>query len=130
MSKTKEFFTVYAIGAAGYSLLEIIWRGFTHWTMALTGGMCFWLVYRIGEKFSELSLWKRCLMGCAAITAVELGVGCLVNLALKMDVWDYSGQPFDLWGQVCPLYSALWFLLCGPLFLLSRLLRSRVCKAR
>jgi uncharacterized membrane protein len=130
VSKTKEFFTVYAIGAAGYSLLEIIWRGFTHWTMALTGGMCFWLVYRIGEKFSGLSLWKRCLMGCAAITAVELGVGCLVNLALKMDVWDYSRQPFDLWGQVCPLYSALWFLLCGPLFLLSRLLRSRVCKAR
>ena len=29
---------VFALGAAGYAALELLWRGRTHWTMALTGG--------------------------------------------------------------------------------------------
>ena len=29
---------VFALGAAGYATLELLWRGRTHWTMALTGG--------------------------------------------------------------------------------------------
>ena len=34
---------VFALGAAGYAALELLWRGRTHWTMALTGG-AFWSV--------------------------------------------------------------------------------------
>ena len=30
---------VFALGAAGYAALELLWRGRTHWTMALTGGV-------------------------------------------------------------------------------------------
>ncbi|MDD2955325.1 MAG: hypothetical protein PHD67_03290 [Oscillospiraceae bacterium] len=123
MFKTKEFFAVYSLGAAGYSLLELLWRDFTHWTMALAGGTCFWLIYRAGDRFSAYPLWKRCCIGCGIITGVEFLVGCVVNLLLGLRVWDYSRQPFHLLGQVCPLYSALWFLLCAPLFPLARLLR-------
>ncbi len=26
-------------------MVEILWRGYTHWTMTLTGGVCFLVLY-------------------------------------------------------------------------------------
>ena len=34
--------------------------------------------------------------------------GCIVNLWLGWDVWDYSGMPGNILGQVCPRYFLLW----------------------
>ena len=39
---------------------------------------------------------------------LELLCGLLVNRALGWAVWDYSAQPGNLWGQICPLYTLLW----------------------
>ncbi len=114
-SSVKEYTAVYVIGALGYSLIEIIWRGNTHWTMTLTGGLCFTLIYASNLKNRFKKLWKKCLMGSGIITSVEFSVGCLVNLGLKWNVWDYSAMHFNILGQICLLYSGLWFLLCIPL---------------
>ena len=48
MVKKGELLSVFSIGAAGYSLLEILWRGNTHWTMTLAGGICF-----MGNPFGQ-----------------------------------------------------------------------------
>lgn len=112
--KAKELFTVFCIGAVGYSLLEIMWRGFTHWTMAVTGGICFSLIYAVCMRFPHMSLFGKCLWGAAVITAIEFTVGCIVNKGLHMRVWDYSNQPMNLYGQICLPYSLLWFALCVP----------------
>ena len=40
-----------------------------------------------------------------------------------MNVWDYSDRKFNLMGQICPLYSALWFLLCIPVNRLTEYMR-------
>lgn len=53
------------------------------------------------------------------ITALEFVTGCLVNLHLGWDVWDYATQPLNLMGQVCIGFSALWFLLSVPVSGLS-----------
>ena len=37
MDKIKEYFVVFASGGIIYSLIEVVFRGFTHWTMTLTG---------------------------------------------------------------------------------------------
>ena len=114
---------VFLIGAVGYSLLEIAWRGYTHWTMTVTGGACFLVIYYISALFGGQSLLLQCFLGAAAITLIELAVGCVVNLALGWNVWDYSGLRFHLFGQVSLLYSVFWFFLCIPLLPFCSFLR-------
>ncbi len=110
MYKIREYILVLMLGAIMYGLIEIVWRGYTHWSMVITGGICFLLVYRIAMLDSSLLL--RSFAGAAVITAIEFAVGVTVNIVFKLDVWDYSDMPLNLFGQICPLYSLFWFLLC------------------
>ena len=42
--KIKRFFLLFFIGGALYGLIEILWRGYTHPSMPVLGGLCFfWL---------------------------------------------------------------------------------------
>ena len=126
MKKIKENLTIYTIGSVGYSFLEILWRGFTHWTMGITGGVCFLCLYKTNLKMNRQPLWKRCLTGSAIVTGIEFVVGCIVNVKLKWNVWDYSRMHFNLGGQVCLLYSVLWFFLCMPVSFLSKVLHNKM----
>lgn len=117
-----EIAFVYVLGAFGYGGVELLWRGHTHWTMLLLGGACLLVIYAITAR-GRGALWARCLFCAGAVTALEFGVGCVVNLYLGWDVWDYSGIPGNLLGQVCPLYAGLWYLLSIPCAALSRMLR-------
>ncbi|MDD3193603.1 MAG: hypothetical protein PHE47_07115 [Oscillospiraceae bacterium] len=119
MIKKGELFSVFSIGAAGYSMLEILWRGNTHWTMTLAGGICFTGIHLANIYARALSIWKKCLLGSVLITIVELFTGIAVNLWMRWHVWDYSSQWMNFLGQVCPLFSFFWFLLTFPLLFLS-----------
>ena len=48
------------------------------------------------------------------ITGIEFLTGVVVNIVLKMNVWDYSAMPGNILGQVCLPYSLLWFFLTIP----------------
>ena len=121
----REAAVIFFIGEIGYSLLEILWRGYTHWTMALTGGLCFLLLYYLNQRLEGMVLWKKCLAAAFMITGIEFLVGCLVNLTLHWQVWDYTEWPFNIWGQVCLFYSVLWYLLAIPVLGLCGLLKRR-----
>ena len=116
-------FLIFAFGGAVYSLLETLYRGYTHWTMALTGGACSATLYALSKPLAKLRLWTKCGIGALVITSYEFIVGCIVNLWLGWRVWDYSSLPGNLLGQICPLFSLIWFFLCAPLFILCRWLR-------
>lgn len=126
MKKVKENSKVFMIGSLGYSLIEILWRGFTHWTMVLTGGLCFTLLYHLNNKLKRKPLIRKCILGAGLITLVEFMVGCIVNLWLKWNVWDYSRCRFNLCGQICLLYSSLWFLLCMPLCFFTSFVKKKI----
>ena len=126
MNRTKEYAAVFAAGGVGYTLLELIWRGYSHWTMALTGGACLTFIYINEKNYSSSPIWKRCLAGTLFISTAELAVGFVVNILLRWNVWDYSKRMFNLFGQICPLYSGLWFLLCIPVISLCRFMRARL----
>ena len=96
-------------GGIAYGLLEILWRGYTHPSMVLTGGVCFAMICGVNRRFSDKPLLVRGVMCALAVTAVELCVGMLVNQWLHLDVWDYSDQQLHLFGQICLLYTGLWF---------------------
>ena len=115
-----EIIAVYITGGLIYGLIELIWRGWTHWSMLLCGGACFALMYRI--SLSALPFPGKCLASACVITAVEFVTGCLVNIILKWQVWDYSALPGNLMGQICPQFFLLWLLLSIPGLGLCRLL--------
>lgn len=97
-----------------YAMIEIIIRGYTHWTMALTGGTVLLLLSILYRRAPQLPAPMLYLAGALVITAAELAVGVTVNLYLRWQVWDYSTLPLNLYGQICPLYSIFWYFLCIP----------------
>ncbi len=114
-----ELLTVFLLGGSAYGALEVLWRGHTHWSMILTGGVCFALIYLIASRSRESRLHQYIL--CAAVvTTVEFLVGILVNLRLGMGVWDYSHCRWNLLGQICARYTLYWLILSVPACALAR----------
>ncbi len=116
---------LFAIGGILYGLLEILWRRHTHWSMILTGGICFTILYRIFRPLTVCSLWLKCCIGSTVITITELLSGFVFNYCLNLKVWDYSRLRFNFCGQVCAVYSLLWGLLTIPIHALCRWLYRR-----
>ena len=100
---------VFLTGCFVYSLLEIASRGFTHWTMTLTGGLILTILYEMHVRLTGTPLWQKCLIGSVIITSVEFTVGVIVNIILRWNVWDYSDMPFNVLGQICLPFTVLWF---------------------
>lgn len=119
MKRTLTDFCLFSFGYTAYSAIELCWRRYTHFTMGIAGGLCFLMLYRLYRRHRRLNLACKCLLGAGVITAVEFLFGCLLNLYLRLDIWDYSDQPLNLLGQICPLFSLLWMLLCIPIVFLS-----------
>ena len=112
------------IGGLLYVLVELAFRGRSHWTMFLVGGLCFWLIGLINEVLPwEMPLWKQCIIGAVIVTAIEFLAGCFINLWLGWDVWDYSNMPFNVLGQICLPFSLLWILLSAVAIVLDDHLR-------
>ena len=110
----RQVFMAFITGAAAYPIVELICRGWTHWTMSLTGGLCLALIFMANVKLKKGGIITRAFLGSCIITTAELLVGLIVNKALGWDVWDYSQRAFNILGQICPLFMLYWFLLCIP----------------
>ncbi len=115
---------LFLAGSCAYPTLEMAWRGRTHYSMAIAGGVCLCLIdWVCCGSLERKSLFTRCLAGAGLITGVELAAGLIVNTGLGLGVWDYSKLPMNILGQVCLPYSALWFGLTVPAMALCRLCR-------
>ena len=121
----KKYIMSFAVGAIGYGLAEVLFRGYTHWSMALAGGTVLVLFTLINQS-RNIPLLIRCLLGMIIITSIEFGIGMLVNVTAGWDVWDYSDKPFNIMGQICPQFSAVWFLISIPAFQLSSFIETKV----
>ena len=111
MKAIGERMYIFLIGAFMYSLIEIASRGFTHWTMCITGGLCLVLLYEADYLLKELPLGVKCIAGAVIITFMEFTVGTIVNNRLHWNVWDYSDMPLNIGVQICFPYSIGWFFL-------------------
>ena len=117
---------MFLLGGGSYVMLELLWRGRSHFAMFLAGGLCFLLLGKLGKIRPRLPLWLRCLVGAGIVTVVELGVGLLANRDYA--IWDYRQMPFNFHGQICLVYSLLWipvsFLGMGLYTLAVRIFKS------
>lgn len=125
MLKLKENLFCFAIGGVAYGLLEIVVRGYTHWSMVLTGGAVLVLLNMI-NKSKQINIFYRCLLGAIVITSLEFAVGLLVNVKMNLGVWDYSDKPFNFMGQICLQFFGCWFLLSIPAYRICDLINRKI----
>ena len=95
--------------------------------MFIIGGLCFFIVGLLNEHILswDMSLLGQMFISAIVITFVEFESGAILNIYMGLNIWDYSGQSYNLLGQICPLYSFFWFLLSLPAILLDDLLRDK-----
>ncbi|MBQ8654238.1 MAG: hypothetical protein IJ507_04795 [Clostridia bacterium] len=101
----------FLFGAAGYPLLEIIWRGRTHPSMALAGGMSLCAMRRISHL--RLNRPAQALLCGLSVTGIEAVCGLIWNR--RHQVWDYRRMPLNWRGQICLPYTLLWTLLSAAM---------------
>ena len=108
MKHIKKYSLLFILGAVGYAAMETIWRGHTHWSMMIAGGLCFILFSLAAEALRGRSILLRAVTCAVGVTAIEFIFGVVFNIYLGMGVWDYSHVPFNIMGQICPMFSLLW----------------------
>lgn len=100
---------LFAAGGATYALIEVLWRGYTHWTMAVLGGALFVLLGLANEVLPwDMPLPLQAVLGALVVTLAELAAGLVLNVWFGLGIWDYSRMPINLWGQICLPYTLLW----------------------
>jgi hypothetical protein len=120
---------LFLTGGFAYGAIEIISRGYSHISMLIAGGICFILIGLLNEVFSwDMAIISQMVISTLIITTIEFMVGVVVNLWLKLNVWDYSTKPYNILGQVCLLYSNIWFFLSLFAILLDDFLRYYLLK--
>lgn len=124
MNKLLKYYTLGTLGGTVYVFIEFMWRGYSHWSMFLLGGMCFIALGLINEVIPwEMPLTVQMFIGCAIITVLEFITGCIVNLWLGWGVWDYSDLPYNLLGQISVTSSIGWYFLSAVGIVLDDWLR-------
>lgn len=120
MKRLSESLFLLGMGGCIYYGVELLFRGFSHWSMFLLGGLCFVFFYLQGSvvhwQDSLLIQTVRCMI---FVVSSEFITGIIVNKWLLMDVWDYSDMPFQLFGQICLPFSVIFAGLCVMGILLS-----------
>ena len=111
-------------GGTVYLSLELLYRGRSHGSMFLAGGLCFLLIGHMNRVEPKLPLPLRAIVGALIVTTVELGTGMVFNR--QYQVWDYRDQPGNFMGQICPLFSALWIPLSLAAALLFEQMEKRI----
>lgn len=124
MKQILKYLFLWLVGGFIYIGMEVILRGRSHWTMFTLGGICFVVLGLINEWIPwQISLFKQMFFGMLIITFLELLTGCVVNIWLGWNVWDYSGMTGNIMGQICPQFSLIWFWVSGVGIILDDWLR-------
>ena len=124
MKKLFKYGFLLLIGGLIFVLIELITRGWSHWTMFILGGICFISMGLFNEDIDwDMPLLLQMFCGGAVITLLEFSTGFIVNLWLGWAVWDYSKEWGNLLGQICPQASVIWFLLSAAGIILDDYLR-------
>ena len=120
LKKLEEHLFLWTFGGTLYYSFEMIFRGFSHISMFILGGICmnFFAIQGRASRWKD-PMWLQVLRCTVFVTASEFITGIVVNKWLKLEVWDYSDQPFQLFGQICLPFATIFSGLCAAGIILS-----------
>jgi len=112
------------IGGTIYFGIEILWRGHSHISMFVLGGVFFVIVGAINEYLPwSMGIAQQSLIEACMVTFMEFATGLIVNVCLDLNVWDCTGLPFNVMGQVCLYFSCAWVALSATAIIVDDYLR-------
>lgn len=112
MKSIFKYLFLFFFGGGLYCLVEMLFRGYTHPTMIIVGGVCFLVCGMLNEVIPwEMPLSKQMLICAILITIIEFASGIVLNIYLQLNIWDYSNMPFNVKGQICLLFTVIWYFL-------------------
>lgn len=115
---------LFVFGGGIYCLIEMLFRGHTHFTMIFVGGVCFLMCGMLNEVIPwEMPLPEQMIICAVNITTVEFIAGMILNVWLNLNVWDYSNMPLNIMGQICLPFSVAWFFLSAVGIIMDDYLR-------
>ena len=117
---------LFLFGGSIYYLLEITFRGYSFPAMAVCGGLCFIICGVINERSRCMPLVLQQLIAATGITVIEFIFGLILNVWLRLNMWDYSNMPGNVLGQICPQFMVLWFFLSAVGIILDDVIRWRI----
>jgi len=97
-----------------YIMLELLWRGHSHWTMFLCAGLCGLVMANVNNNLLKFDTDFRIQIFVSALccTAFEFLFGIIFNG--DFTIWDYRG----MWGtihwlgdQINILFFGVWLLI-------------------
>lgn len=103
-----------------YCSIEMLYRGYTHWSMALLSG--FLGVFCIDTPNNiwgyDLDYSLQVLISTVLCTLGEGITGLIVNVKMGLQVWDYSNLPFTFFFGQCNLFFVFaWIIIvCFAIF--------------
>lgn len=117
--KIIEYVFLWVLGGCIYYNIEVLFRGYSHYSMFILGGICLVLIGLINEILSwDTYIEIQVFIGLSCVLVLEFITGCIVNLWLGLNVWDYSNMPLNLLGQICVPFAIIWI----PLILIAILI--------
>lgn len=128
-NKAVKTLSLFTIGGLTYITIEVVWRYMmnshpTHWTMFFLGGLAFVLIGGINEYFPwTMPFWLQDIIGTAIVLLAEFLFGCVLNIWLGLNVWDYSDMPLNILGQVCLPFAFAWMFLVAFAIVMDDYLR-------
>lgn len=112
MLRFLKYTLLFITGAVLYYAVEVAFRGYSFFSMAICGGICFILCDLINEKTRRcMPLVLQMLIASLEITLIEFIAGVILNICLGLDMWDYSNMPGNVLGQICPEFSLIWYFM-------------------
>lgn len=126
MLRFLKYTLLFITGAVLYYAVEVAFRGYSFFSMAVCGGICFILCDLINEKTRRcMPLVLQMLIASLEITLIEFIAGVILNICLGLNMWDYSNMPGNVLGQICPQFMILWFFLSAVGIILDDVVRWR-----
>ena len=105
-----KYLFLFLVGGFTYFYIEILFRGYSHFSMIICGGLAFILCGAINQLMHfRISLVSQMILSSIIITGLEFVTGYLVNIRLHWNVWDYSKMPYNLHGQMSNVKSHATF---------------------
>lgn len=115
MKNFLKYLFLFVVGGATYYFVEMLWRGRSHISMFILGGIVF-IYAGVQNEFVndwKYPFWKQVFVVWIFTINAEFITGCIVNVILAWDVWDYSKLPGNILGQITPQYMLLFIPLCA-----------------